>query len=90
MPQEDYIWLPREELLTFEEITRLVERVHGPGRYARPPDRRRAAAAPRFAGAGANARGESADPDLALTTNGILLAENAAALRAAGLGPPYH
>src|SRR5579862_4087451 len=25
MPQEDYVWLPREELLTFEEIARLVE-----------------------------------------------------------------
>src|SRR6202171_1727255 len=25
MPQEEYIWLPRQELLTFEEITRLVE-----------------------------------------------------------------
>src|SRR5580704_2180853 len=24
MPQEDYVWLPRQELLTFEEITRLV------------------------------------------------------------------
>jgi len=25
MPQEEYVWLPREELLTFEEIARLVE-----------------------------------------------------------------
>src|SRR5712672_2609594 len=25
MPQEEYIWLPRQELLTFEEIARLVE-----------------------------------------------------------------
>src|ERR1700731_1624157 len=25
MPREDYVWLPREELLTFEEIARLVE-----------------------------------------------------------------
>src|SRR5258708_12413664 len=25
MPQEEYVWLPREELLTFEEIARLVD-----------------------------------------------------------------
>src|SRR5712675_542851 len=25
MPQEEYVWLPKQELLTFEEITRLVE-----------------------------------------------------------------
>ena len=25
MPEENYVWLPRQELLTFEEITRLVE-----------------------------------------------------------------
>src|SRR5882762_6823253 len=25
MPQDEYVWLPREELLTFEEIARLVE-----------------------------------------------------------------
>ena len=24
MPEEDYIWLPRESLLTFEEISELV------------------------------------------------------------------
>src|SRR5580698_5838311 len=25
MPEQDYVWLPRQELLTFEEIARLVE-----------------------------------------------------------------
>ena len=24
MPEADYVWLPRESILTFEEITRLV------------------------------------------------------------------
>src|ERR1700758_3707997 len=24
MPEQDYVWLPREELLTFEEVTSLV------------------------------------------------------------------
>jgi len=25
MPEEDYVWLPREEILHFEEISRLVD-----------------------------------------------------------------
>ena len=25
MPEADYVWIPREELLTFEELGRLVE-----------------------------------------------------------------
>src|SRR5689334_14071339 len=25
MPEEDYLWLPREDILTFEEIERLVD-----------------------------------------------------------------
>ena len=25
MPEEEYVWLPREDLLTFEEIRELVE-----------------------------------------------------------------
>jgi cyclic pyranopterin phosphate synthase len=25
MPEEDYLWLPREDILQFEEIDRLVE-----------------------------------------------------------------
>src|SRR5215467_10926120 len=25
MPEENYVWLPREELLSFEEVARLVE-----------------------------------------------------------------
>src|SRR5947199_5661977 len=25
MPEEEYVWLPREELLTFEELNRLVD-----------------------------------------------------------------
>jgi len=43
MPQEEYVWLPREELLTFEEIARLVEVFHIAGRRRRAPDRGRAA-----------------------------------------------
>jgi len=31
MPEEEYVWLPREELLTFEELNRLVEIFTGLG-----------------------------------------------------------
>src|ERR1700733_7289896 len=85
MPEQDYIWLPREELLTFEEIARLVEvftslgvedvRLTGGGPLLRrdlPHLVRMLAANPRIR-------------DLALTTNGVLFADQGEALRAAGL-----
>lgn len=85
MPQEEYVWLPRQELLTFEEIARLVEvftslgvedvRLTGGEPLLRrdlPGLVRILAANPRI-------------HDLALTTNGVLFAENADALRDAGL-----
>jgi cyclic pyranopterin phosphate synthase len=85
MPQEEYVWLPREELLTFEEIARLVEvfaslgvedvRLTGGEPLLRrdlPRLVRMLAANPRI-------------HDLAMTTNGVLFAEQAEALRAAGL-----
>src|SRR5580700_1099570 len=31
MPEEDYVWLPREELLSFEELARVVEIFTGLG-----------------------------------------------------------
>jgi GTP 3',8-cyclase len=85
MPEEDYVWLPREELLTFEEITALVgifselgvEKVRLTGgepllRHDLDLLVRLLAENPRI-------------KDLALTTNGVLLAEQARALGAAGL-----
>jgi cyclic pyranopterin phosphate synthase len=85
MPEEEYVWLPREDLLSFEEIARLVDvfadlgvdkvRLTGGEPLLRKDlDRLVAMLAgnPRIA-------------DLAITTNGILLAEQAPALRAAGL-----
>jgi cyclic pyranopterin phosphate synthase len=85
MPEKDYLWLARENLLTFEEITRLigiftafgVRDVHLTG--GEPLLRRDL---PRLVGMLA------ANPlieDLALTTNGIFLAEQAQLLRDAGL-----
>ena len=85
MPEEDYVWLPREDILHFEEIAALVEvfadlgvdkvRLTGGEPLLRKDLDRLVsllAANPRI-------------KDLAMTTNGVLLAEQAPALRAAGL-----
>lgn len=85
MPHEDYVWLPREELLTFEEIASLVgiftdvgvDRLRLTG--GEPLLRRDLPVLIRMLAANPKLR------DLALTTNGTLLAEHAAALREAGL-----
>jgi cyclic pyranopterin phosphate synthase len=85
MPEEEYTWLRRSELLTFEEIERLVEiftdlgvdkvRLTGGEPLLRRelPDLVRLLA------------GVPAVRDLAMTTNGVLLADKAAALKSAGL-----
>ena len=85
MPEPDYAWLPRETLLSFEEIESLVDvfaslgvdRVRITG--GEPLLRRDL---PTLISALA---AKPAIRDLALTTNGVLLAPMAAALRDAGL-----
>ena len=85
MPEQDYVWLPREDILHFEEIERLVDAFTDLGvdkvrltggepllRRDLPVLIERLAARP-------------AIRDLAMTTNGVLLADAAAALKAAGL-----
>jgi cyclic pyranopterin phosphate synthase len=85
MPEQDYVWLPREDILHFEEIERLVDVFIGLGvdkvrltggepllRRDLPDLIARLSARP-------------AIRDLAMTTNGVLLAPNARALRDAGL-----
>jgi cyclic pyranopterin phosphate synthase len=85
MPEEEYVWLPRDDVLTFEEMDRLVDvfadlgvdkvrLTGGEPLLRRDLDRlvRLLAANPRI-------------QDLAMTTNGVLLPEQAPALRAAGL-----
>ncbi len=85
MPEEEYIWLPRQALLTFEELNRLagifvslgVTRVRltgGEPLLRHQLDRLVAllAANPRI-------------QDLALTTNGVLLDQQAEGLKRAGL-----
>jgi cyclic pyranopterin phosphate synthase len=85
MPEENYVWLPRQELLTFEEIARLVEVFTSLGvtdvrlTGGEPLLRRDLPRLVEMLAANSRIR------DLALTTNGILFAEQAAALRAAGL-----
>jgi cyclic pyranopterin phosphate synthase len=85
MPEEEYKWLPRDRLLRFEEIARLVEVFSGLGvdrvrlTGGEPLLRQDLAALVRMLAAKPGVR------DLALTTNGILLAEQARGLREAGL-----
>jgi cyclic pyranopterin phosphate synthase len=85
MPEEEYVWLPREDLLTFEEIRELVSVFTGLGvdkvrlTGGEPLLRRDLAT---LVGMLARTPGVA---DLALTTNGILLAEQVGALRDAGL-----
>jgi len=85
MPESDYAWLPRESILTFEELA-LVARVFASvGVTAirltggEPLLRRDLETLVRLL------RSETRLDDLALTTNGTLLAEHAASLRDAGL-----
>jgi cyclic pyranopterin phosphate synthase len=85
MPEPDYAWLPRESILDFEEIALLadaftsvgVDRVRLTG--GEPLLRRDLAELVSLLAA------RPAIRDLALTTNGVLLAKQAAPLRAAGL-----
>ena len=85
MPERDYVWLPRADVLDFEEVDRLadvftdlgVDRVRLTG--GEPLVRRDL---PRLVALLAS---KPAIRDLAMTTNGVLLASQARALRAAGL-----
>ncbi len=85
MPERDYVWLPRADILTFEEIDTLVDVFTSLGTTK-----------VRLTGGEPLLRKDLPDlltllarkpalTDLALTTNGILLADQVAALRAAGL-----
>jgi len=86
MPEQDYVWLPKQSILKFEEIARLVgiftslgvEKVRLTG--GEPLLRHDL---PTLTGMLARNPGVR---DLALTTNGVLLAKQAASLKQAGLG----
>ena len=84
MPEPDYVWLPRETLLTFEELTR-VTRIFarlGVGHV------RLTGGEPLLRADITTLTAQLAElglDDLAMTTNGVLLAPQAARLREAGL-----
>jgi len=85
MPEQDYVWLPRADILTFEEIDTLVDVFTGVG-----VDRVRITGGEPLLRKNlpdliALLARKPAITDLALTTNGILLADQVEALRAAGL-----
>jgi cyclic pyranopterin phosphate synthase len=86
MPEEDYIWLPRESILSFEEIDRLVGIFIGLGVHKVRLTGGEPLLRHQLPNLVARLRRYPALEDLALTTNGILLARHAAELRAAGLG----
>jgi cyclic pyranopterin phosphate synthase len=85
MPETDYVWLPREDVLQFEEISALVDVFTGLGvdrvrlTGGEPLLRRNLPALVAMLSA------KPALADLALTTNGVLLADHVDALKAAGL-----
>jgi cyclic pyranopterin phosphate synthase len=85
MPEDNYVWLPRQSILSFEEMTRLAGIFAGLG-----------AGKVRITGGEpllrhdlhrlvAQLRALNGVEDLALTTNGLLLARHSAQLKAAGL-----
>ncbi len=86
MPEEEYVWLPRQELLSFEELVRLVAiftelgvtrlRLTGGEPLLRHNLDRLIAML----------TGNPRIKDLALTTNGLLFADQSEALKRAGLG----
>ena len=85
MPEEEYVWLPREEILHFEEIDRLVDvfielgvdKVRLTG--GEPLLRRDLPQLVRLLAA------KPALRDLAITSNGLLLADQAKSLKDAGM-----
>jgi cyclic pyranopterin phosphate synthase len=85
MPEDEYVWLPRESILSFEEIARVAGVFAGLGvtkvrlTGGEPLLRHGLPDLIRLLKRDARLR------DIALTTNGLLLARAAADLRAAGL-----
>jgi GTP 3',8-cyclase len=85
MPEPDYLWLPRESILTYEETSTIVDAFTAVG-----VDRVRITGGEPLLRRDLPVLLESlaarpAIVDLALTTNGVLLAQQARGLRAAGL-----
>jgi cyclic pyranopterin phosphate synthase len=85
MPEPEYVWLPREDILHFEEIERLVDIFTSLG-----VDKVRLTGGEPLLRRGlpdliARLAGRPAIRDLAMTTNGVLLAAHVNAIKDAGL-----
>ena len=85
MPEPEYVWLPKDDILSFEELSTLVDAFADEG-----VDRVRITGGEPLLRRDlvtliSSLAAKTAIQDLALTSNGILLKPNAAGLRAAGL-----
>ena len=86
MPEKEYVWLPRGDLLSFEEIVSLAQVFAGLGvekirlTGGEPLQRTELPALVKMLA------GVEGIHELALTTNGVILADRARDLHAAGLG----
>jgi GTP 3',8-cyclase len=85
MPEDEYVWLPRASILTFEEIARLVRVFAGLGVTKVRLTGGEPLLRQDLATLVAMIAGDARIADFALTTNGLLLGTQAATLRAAGL-----
>jgi cyclic pyranopterin phosphate synthase len=85
MPEDEYVWLPRASILTFEEIARLVRVFAGLGVRKLRLTGGEPLLRHDLATLVAMIAREGRISDLAMTTNGLLLGHQAAELRAAGL-----
>ncbi len=85
MPEAEYVWLPRKELLTFEETAFLVRRFVALGVTRLRITGGEPLIRPHLPGLIRHLRQVEGLEDIALTTNGILLAGQAESLKVAGL-----
>ena len=85
MPEDEYVWLPRASILTFEEVARLVGVFAGLGAHKVRLTGGEPLLRHDLPALVAMIARDARISDLAMTTNGLLLAKQAAALKAAGL-----
>ena len=85
MPEEEYVWLPKQSLLTFEEITRLATIFVGLGASKLRLTGGEPLLRHDLATLVSQLSTEAKPSDLAMTTNGMLLGPQASGLRHCGL-----
>ncbi len=85
MPEAEYVWLPRKDLLSFEETEFLVERFVALGVTRVRITGGEPLIRPHLPALVARVAAVPGVEDLALTTNGVLLVSQAASLAGAGL-----